>query len=134
MLYHTERLDPARTLFIVATKSGTTTETISFLKYFYNWMSDRLTAGVAGDHFIAITDPGSPLAELAEQYSFRATYLNDPDVGGRYSALSYFGLLPAALTGVDIGRILRSSLEMEKVAGKMIFQPKVAIPALYSVL
>ena len=114
VLYHTERLDPARTLFIVATKSGTTTETISFLKYFYNWMSDRLTAGVAGDHFIAITDPGSPLAELAEQYSFRATYLNDPDVGGRYSALSYFGLLPAALTGVDIGRILRSSLEMEK--------------------
>ncbi|MCK5878132.1 MAG: glucose-6-phosphate isomerase [Holophagae bacterium] len=114
VLYHADRLDPAKTLFIVSSKSGTTTETISFLKYFYNWMSDKLTAGVAGDHFIAITDPGSSLAELADHYSFRDTYINAPDIGGRFSALSYFGLVPAALMGVDIRRILDSSLEMEK--------------------
>ena len=114
ILYHANRLDPAKTLFIVSSKSGTTIETISFLKYFYNWMSDRLTAGVAGDHFIAITDPGSSLAELANRYSFRNTYINAPDIGGRFSALSYFGLVPAALMGVDIRRILDSSLKMEK--------------------
>ena len=118
VLYHSDRLDPARTLFIVATKSGTTTETISFLKYFYNWMSDRLPAEVAGDHFIAITDPGSPLAGLAGQYSFRATYLNDPDIGGRYSALSYFGLLPAVLMGVDVKSLLNHSFDMIKSCRK----------------
>ena len=112
VLYHAGRLDSARTLFIVATKSGTTTETISFLKYFYNRVSDRLTAEVAGDHFIAITDPGSPLAEMADQYSFRASYLNDPDIGGRYSALSYFGLLPAVLMGVDVKSLLNRSFDM----------------------
>lgn len=114
VLYHADRLDPARTLFIVATKSGTTTETISFLKYFYKWVSDKLATEVAGDHFIAITDPGSPLAELADQYSFRASYLNDPDIGGRYSALSYFGLLPAVLMGVDAGSLLNHSFDMIK--------------------
>ena len=112
VLYHAGRLDSARTLFIVATKSGTTTETISFLKYFYNRVSDRLTAEVAGDHFIAITDPGSPLTEMADQYSFRASYLNDPDIGGRYSALSYFGLLPAVLMGVDVKSLLNRSFDM----------------------
>ncbi|MCK4535007.1 MAG: hypothetical protein KAT81_05695, partial [Syntrophobacterales bacterium] len=118
ILYHADRLDPAKTLFIVSSKSGTTTETISFLRYFYNWMSDRLTADVAGDHFIAITDPGSSLAELADRYSFRDTYINAPDIGGRFSALSYFGLVPAALMGVDIRRILDSSLEMERQCRK----------------
>jgi len=112
VLYHAGRLDSARTLFIVATKSGTTTETISFLKYFYNRVSDRLTAEVAGDHFIAITDPSSPLAEMADQYSFRSSYLNDPDIGGRYSALSYFGLLPAVLMGVDVKSLLNRSFDM----------------------
>ncbi|MCK4534292.1 MAG: hypothetical protein KAT81_02105, partial [Syntrophobacterales bacterium] len=112
VLYHANRLDPARTLLIVATKSGTTTETISFLKYFYNWISDRLTTEAAGNHFIAITDPGSPLAELADQYSFRASYLNDPDIGGRYSALSYFGLLPAVLMSVDAKSLLDHSFDM----------------------
>ncbi|MBW2558639.1 MAG: glucose-6-phosphate isomerase [Deltaproteobacteria bacterium] len=118
VLYHADRLDPAKTLFIVATKSGTTTETISFLKYFYNWISDRLPAEVAGDHFIAITDPGSSLAELADQYSFRASYLNDPDIGGRYSALSYFGLLPAVLMGVDVKSLLNHSFDMIKSCRK----------------
>jgi len=116
VLAHAERLDPARTLFIVATKSGTTTETLSFFKYFYNWTADarRVAMGNdrAGDHFVAITDPGTNLADLAERYSFRATFLNDPNIGGRYSALSHFGLVPAALVGVDVPRLLDRALAM----------------------
>jgi transaldolase/glucose-6-phosphate isomerase len=101
-----ERLDLGRTLFVVATKSGGTVETLSFFKYFYNQVSAQVGEYEAGEHFIAITDPGSRLAELAERYSFRATFLNDPNLGGRYSALSYFGLVPAALLGVDVGLLL----------------------------
>ena len=100
------RFDPARSLFIVATKSGTTVETLSFFKFFYNRIIDALGREEAGKHFIAITDPGTPLAELADRYRFRATFFNDPDVGGRYSALSCFGLVPAALIGVDLKVLL----------------------------
>jgi glucose-6-phosphate isomerase len=106
VLAHAERLDPARTLFIVATKSGTTVETLSFFKFFYNRTLEVVGPGQVGDHFVAITDPGSPLAALAGRYRFRATFLNDPNIGGRYSALSYFGLVPAALAGVDVARLL----------------------------
>jgi transaldolase/glucose-6-phosphate isomerase len=106
VLSHTERLDPERTLFIVSTKSGTTVETLSLFKFFYTWASGALGARRAGEHFIAITDPGSPLADLAARYDFRATFLNEPTIGGRYSALSYFGLVPAALIGMDIGTLL----------------------------
>lgn len=103
---HADRLDPARTLFLVSTKSGTTVETLSFFKFFYNRVAESVGAGNAGNHFIAITDPGSPLADLAQRYGFRTTFLNDPDIGGRYSALSYFGLVPAALIGLDVPRLL----------------------------
>jgi transaldolase/glucose-6-phosphate isomerase len=103
---HVERLDPARTLFIVATKSGTTTETLSFFRFFYNRVADAVGAERAGEHFVAITDPGTQLADLAQRHRFRATFLNDPDIGGRYSALSYFGLVPAALVGVDVPLLL----------------------------
>ncbi len=106
VLAHTERLDPARTLFIVSTKSGGTVETLSFFKFFYNWVSEALGPAIAGEHFIAITDPGSKLADLARQYRFRATILNDPTIGGRNSALSYFGLVPAVLLGVDLATLL----------------------------
>ena len=95
-----ERLDPARTLFIVSTKSGGTVETLSFFKYFYNWTVEALGQEEAGRHFVAITDPSSKLADIAGRYDFRATFLNDPNIGGRYAALSYFGLVPAALVGV----------------------------------
>ena len=95
------RLDPAKTLFIVSSKSGTTVETLSFFNYFYNWISDAVGVQAAGRHFVAITDPGSLLADLARRCSFRSTYLNDSAVGGRYSALSYFGLVPAAFAGAD---------------------------------
>jgi transaldolase/glucose-6-phosphate isomerase len=114
ILAHAERLDPARTLFIVATKSGGTVETLSFFKYFYNWTADALGANRAGQHFVAITDPGSKLAGMAERYGFRAVFLNDPNIGGRYSALSYFGLVPAALVGVDVETLLDQALNMAR--------------------
>jgi transaldolase/glucose-6-phosphate isomerase len=112
VLAYTELLDPARTLFIVSTKSGTTVETLSFFKFFYNWMSDSVGKKEAGEHFIAITDPGSSLVDLAERYDFRNTFLNDPNIGGRYSALSYFGLVPAALMGIDIRTLLDRAMTM----------------------
>jgi transaldolase/glucose-6-phosphate isomerase len=114
VLAHAERLDPARTLLIVSTKSGGTVETLSFFKYFYNWTAEALGTERAGEHFVAITDPGSKLAELAQRYKFRATFLNDPNIGGRYSALSYFGLVPAALVGVDIETLLEQALAMAR--------------------
>ncbi len=92
-------IDLKRTLFIVASKSGTTIETLSHLAYFWDKLAD-------GGHFVAITDPGSPLQKLGEERTFRRVFLNPADIGGRYSALSYFGLVPAALVGVDVGQLL----------------------------
>jgi glucose-6-phosphate isomerase len=112
VLYHANRLDPEKTLFVVSTKSGTTVETFSFFKYFFNRTCDVLGADRAGKHFVAITDPGSSLTDLADRHSFRATFLNNPDIGGRYSALSYFGLLPATFIGLDVGKLLECSMEM----------------------
>jgi transaldolase/glucose-6-phosphate isomerase len=109
---HAERLDPQRTLFIVSTKSGTTVETLSFFKFFYNWTSDAIGAQRAGAHFIAITDPGSSLVDSAERYHFREIFLNDPNIGGRYAALSYVGLVPAALIGMDIALLLSRAIAM----------------------
>jgi transaldolase / glucose-6-phosphate isomerase len=109
---HAERLDPQRTIFIVSTKSGTTVETLSFFKFFYNWVSDAIGAQRAGDRFIAITDPGSSLVELAERYHFREIFLNDPNIGGRYAALSFVGLVPAALIGMDIALLLNRAIAM----------------------
>ena len=100
-----ERLDLRRTLFVVSTKSGGTVETFSFLRYFYNLTAERLGAEGAGRCFAAITDPGSALADLASAHRFRHTFLNDPEIGGRYSALSLFGLVPAALIGMDLKRL-----------------------------
>lgn len=105
----TDRLDLAHTLFVVATKSGGTVETISFFKYFYNLVAATVGAARAGDHFVAITDPGSGLADIAAKYRFRTTFLNDPNIGGRYAALSYVGLVPAALTGIDLMPLLKSA-------------------------
>ncbi|MBN1380221.1 MAG: glucose-6-phosphate isomerase [Deltaproteobacteria bacterium] len=104
-----EKLDLTRTLFIVSTKSGGTVETLSLFKYCYNRVQEKTGASNAGDQFIAITDPGSSLAATAEKYNFRKIFLNDPDVGGRYSALTFFGLVPAALIGMDIRRLLETA-------------------------
>ncbi len=111
ILSYTESLDLGKTIFIVSTKSGGTVETLSFFKYFYNRVAEAVGAARAGEHFVAITDPGSKLAALAEEYGFRATFINDPNIGGRYSALSYFGLVPAALLGVDLDLLLERALE-----------------------
>ncbi len=91
-------IDLDHALFLVSTKSGGTIETLSLFKHFWSRRSD-------GDAFVAITDPGSGLEQLAREHGFRRTFLNDPDIGGRYSALSYFGLVPAALTGADVDGI-----------------------------
>lgn len=105
-------LDLLKTLFVVSTKSGTTAETLSLFKYFYNKVVIAAGQEEAGRGFIAITDPGSQLEITASDLGFRETFINDPDIGGRFSALSYFGMVPAALMGVDIGLILDRAAEM----------------------
>jgi transaldolase / glucose-6-phosphate isomerase len=107
VLVQEQRLELSRTLFVVATKSGGTTETLSFFKYFYNRTLAELGTEETGRHFVAITDPGSKLEKTADQLNFRRTFLNDPNIGGRYSVLSYFGLLPAALVGLDVAELLQ---------------------------
>ena len=121
VLAYAERFDANKTLFIVSTKSGGTVETFSFMKYFYNIVAEALGVEQAGRHFIAITDPGSKLADLAEMYHFRKAYLNNSDIGGRYSALSYFGLVPAALIGMDIRDFIDRAIQaadQEYVSGR----------------
>ncbi len=98
-----------RTLFVVASKSGTTAETSSLLNYYHGLMRDALGEERAGKHFAAITDPGTPLEALSARHSFRHVFSGDPEVGGRFSALSVFGLVPAALAGVDVRRALARS-------------------------
>ncbi len=107
-----KRLDLKKTLFIVSTKSGGTVETISLMKYFYNRLSELVGENSAGKNFIAITDPGSGLEKLAWELNFRKIFLNDPDIGGRYSALSYFGLVPAALVGVNLDALINRTKAM----------------------
>ncbi|MBI5828936.1 MAG: bifunctional transaldolase/phosoglucose isomerase, partial [Chloroflexi bacterium] len=101
----TRAIDPARTLFIVSSKSGGTLEVLSFFKHFHALVV-KAKGERAGENFIAITDPGTNLQRLAEAHRFRRVFLNPPDIGGRYSALTYFGLVPAALTGVDVHELL----------------------------
>jgi transaldolase/glucose-6-phosphate isomerase len=95
-------IDLDHALFLVSTKSGGTIETLSLFKHFWSLRSD-------GNAFVAITDPGSGLEKLAAEHGFRRTFLNDPDIGGRYSALSFFGLVPAALMGADVAGILHAA-------------------------
>jgi glucose-6-phosphate isomerase/transaldolase/glucose-6-phosphate isomerase len=106
LLEWTRRLDPAKTLYLPATKSGGTVETMSFFKYFYNQTARLLGPGPAGRHFVAITDPGSGLEDLARQLKCRHVFLNDPEIGGRYSALSFFGLVPGGAIGMDLEKLL----------------------------
>jgi glucose-6-phosphate isomerase len=100
-----KELDLVCTLFIVSSKSGGTTETASFHAYFYDRLKE-LDPGCAGRHFIAITDEGTGLQREAIGQDFRAIFINPSDIGGRYSALSFFGLVPAALMGLDVERLL----------------------------
>lgn len=124
------RLDPARTLFVVSSKSGTTLETLSFFRFFW----ERAGGGArgAGARFIAITDPGTPLERLARERGFRRVAHGPPDVGGRYSALSAFGLLPAALVGADIeGLVARArAFDESAAAGGDAADPALGLGAL----
>jgi transaldolase/glucose-6-phosphate isomerase len=101
----------SETLFIVASKSGTTAEPLAFMDYFYSRLRE-LKGERAGDNFLAITDPGSPLEELAVERRFRGIFCNFTDIGGRYSALSFFGLLPAALMDLGVMELVGQSLRM----------------------
>ncbi|MBA2647177.1 MAG: bifunctional transaldolase/phosoglucose isomerase [Pyrinomonadaceae bacterium] len=99
-----KQIDPARTLFIIASKSGTTIEPLAFYKYWYAEVGK--VRENPGDQFIAITDPGTLMEKMAADDKFRRVFLNPSDIGGRYSALSYFGIVPAALAGLDIRKLL----------------------------
>ena len=109
------RIDLSRSLFIPASKSGGTIETNSLFAYFHARLKEA-GAPDPGAHFIAVTDPGTALEKLAAKHGFRRTFLNPPDIGGRYSALSFFGLVPMALMGLDVkallGRVLASSRDV----------------------
>src|SRR5205085_11255116 len=98
------RIEVERCLFVIASKSGTTTEPNVFYKYWYEEVGKRREN--PGENFVAITDPGSPLVAVAEEHGFRRVFLNQADIGGRYSALSYFGMVPAALMGLDVRQLL----------------------------
>ena len=101
-------VDLETTLFVVSSKSGGTIETLSHMRYFYE------RTGGDGKRFAAVTDPGSPLIDLARERGFRAVFENDPDIGGRYSVLSYFGLVPAALAGVNVEALLHRAQVAEQ--------------------
>jgi glucose-6-phosphate isomerase len=104
------RIDVERCLFIIASKSGSTTEPNVFYKFWYEEV--RKLKENPGDNFVAITDPGSPLVETAKELKFQRTFLNQSDIGGRYSALSYFGMVPAALMGLDVRRLLEGARQV----------------------
>ncbi|MEW6299250.1 MAG: bifunctional transaldolase/phosoglucose isomerase [Thermodesulfobacteriota bacterium] len=104
-----QKIDPARTLFIVSSKSGSTTEPTVFKQYFMDLARKAVGAERVGSRFIAITDPGTPLHKLAKSERFRHIVHGVPSIGGRYSALSNFGMVPAAIMGVDVPRFLDST-------------------------
>ncbi len=111
-----QKVQIATTLFIVASKSGTTSEPLAFGDYFF----DRVRAvkgEKAGENFVAITDPDTSLVRLAEERRFARIFLNFTDIGGRYSALSYFGLLPAALMGLDPKELIDQAMGMARACG-----------------
>lgn len=121
------RIDIEKTLFIVATKSGGTKETISFYKYFYDQLQKKGKQDV-GNSFVAITDDGSPLVKMAQESKFRKIFINGSDIGGRYSVLSDFGLLPMALMGIELDALMASANQMRISCGGEV--PVIANPGL----
>ena len=101
-------LEPGRTSFIVSSKSGGTVETRSFADTFHEWA----TVSEPGRRFVAVTDPGTELEVLAKERGYERIWLNPPDIGGRYSVLSYFGLVPMAFMGIDVREVLERALQM----------------------
>ena len=111
------KIDIARTLFIVSSKSGSTLEPNIFKQYFFERAKQAVGAANAGSHFIAVTDPGSKMQQVAEADHFRLVFFGRPSIGGRYSALSNFGMIPAAAMGVDTKKFLDRTQEMVRACG-----------------
>ena len=109
--------DPANTLYVVSSKSGDTTETGALYRHFRHVVEARVGKENAGRRFVAVTDPGSRLEKLARRDAFREVFLDPPGIVGRYSALSYFGLAPAALTGIDAATLLERAACMRRRCG-----------------
>ena len=105
-------IDPARTLFIVSSKSGGTIETLSYYRYFRSLVEENCSTGESGNNFVAITDAGTPLERLGRDTGFRRVFLNPADIGGRYSVLSWFGVVPASLSGIDVKGLLDAAAPM----------------------
>jgi transaldolase / glucose-6-phosphate isomerase len=114
------QLDLKNTLFIVSSKSGSTLEPNIFKQYFYQRVTEAAGAAEAGKHFIAITDPGSHMQKVAEADGFRHIFYGVPSIGGRYSALSNFGMIPGAIQGVDIPKLLDRAEEMSHACGSVV--------------
>jgi len=111
------KIDVAKTLFIVSSKSGSTLEPNIFKQYFFELTRQAVGADKAGTHFIAITDPGSKMQKVAEADGFRHIFFGRPSIGGRYSALSHFGMVPAAVIGLDTKKFLDRAQEMVRACG-----------------
>ncbi len=111
------KLDLGKTLFIVSSKSGSTTEPNVLKDYFFKRISDTVGVAKTGRHFIAVTDPGSPLEQRAKEQGFRRIFHGVPSIGGRYSVLSPFGLMPAAIAGIDVAQLVRSARIMMRSCG-----------------
>lgn len=112
-----DKLDLEKTIFVVSSKSGGTMEVITIFEYFHSLVLDKVGIKKAGNSFVAITDAGSGLEKIAIEGGFRLILKNDPNMGGRYSALSYFGLFPAGLMGIDIKELMARA-KIEKVKSK----------------
>ena len=109
------QIDISKTLFLVSSKSGNTLETNNLYNYFRDVVETKLGSIKAGEHFVAITDSGTSLNRLADTSGFRHVFENPSDIGVRYSILSYFGLVPAALIGVDIEKLLNNAKSMRRM-------------------
>jgi transaldolase/glucose-6-phosphate isomerase len=112
-----KKVDLANTLFIVSSKSGGTTEPNAMKDYFFDRVAKTIGADKAGHRFIAVTDPGSSLEKVAAKQGFARTFHGDPTIGGRYSVLSPFGLVPAAAAGIDVRSLIRHTLAMVRSCG-----------------
>ncbi|MGH9806597.1 MAG: bifunctional transaldolase/phosoglucose isomerase, partial [Terriglobia bacterium] len=112
-----QAIDLDKTLFIVSSKSGSTLEPNIFLDYFHDCVTKVRGKDKAGEHFVAVTDPGSSLERRARQLGFAYVFYGVPSIGGRYSVLSKFGLVPAAAMGIDVQRLLKTTRSMQRACG-----------------
>jgi transaldolase / glucose-6-phosphate isomerase len=111
------KVDLSSTICIVSSKSGSTLEPNIYKQYFFERVKEKVGEAEVGNRFIAVTDPGSKLQEVAERDKFRKIFMGVPSIGGRYSALSNFGMVPAAVMGIDVSKFLNNTAEMVRACG-----------------